>query len=189
MSIGLAALNNGTINIEILKKKSLGVYLQGNICIQDAPSKQQRTCDTIYLQYLHWCHSLHSPSAPSACASCLLSDTPHTWPSASILGGKSGAHCLTIRVISKWLVIDMWKTLPCQLAACKNWWCFITKSNAQIDTFIPSLPHMRCVVCNISAPPDASFPPVLGAGPDLVSCESDVAMSRLEEFSTGPPWH
>ena len=124
MSIGLGALNNGTINIEILKKKSLGVSLQGNICIQDAPSKQHRTCDTIYLQYLHRCHLLHSPPHPHPC--CILSgvwaDTPHTWASHithQYSGGKSGAHCLTIRVISI-LVTDMWKTLSCQHVTCKN---------------------------------------------------------------------
>lgn len=32
-----------------------------------------------------------------------------------------------------------------------------------------------------------AFPLCLSAGPDLVSCAPHVAMSRLEEFSTGPP--
>ena len=49
------------------------------------------------------------------------------------------------------------------------------------------LPCVMWDVCNVSHTLMPAFPRPASAGPNLVSCVPHVAMSRLEEFSTGPP--
>ena len=74
-------------------------------------------------------------------------------------GGKSGANCLLtiqgdLNNIGDWQVENF---VLSSIVDGKKWWCFIG-SRAQIDTFKDVIAVMWDV-CNVSAHPDASFPP------------------------------
>ena len=120
-----------------------------------------------------------SPPPPSD-ASCLLSG--HT-SLTSHMGIWRKVRCKRLDHPG-WLVIDLLKTLTCQVVdgvkLMLNWhlsrWCHAHITECD-DV---------CMWC-LSSPWCWLSPSA--AGPDLVSCAPDVAMSRLEEFSMGPPWH
>lgn len=96
-------------------------------------------------------------------ASCLLSGLTRLTPGAT----RGKVRCKLPADHPGWsqqkLVIDMGKTLSCQVVDGKNWWCFnwIKSTHWHLLKGEMSLPRCEMCACNVSAHPDASFPPPL----------------------------